>query len=156
MFFRVNLATLEVERLNVRNLSEVPGVKSNGQHYQLEGFALVEVRTPSCEMLLFHPETQSSSGHIDVTYRPQRHDGAYGVDMQMYTHGCELDFANDHSFQYHWPSGQWHLLMAIDAIEQFLKQEIGYTPHLREYIGHTFRPTPPKLANLEPGESAAA
>lgn len=154
MFLKVNRRTLEVERLNVSHLSEVPGTTNNGQHEQLDGHVLVKVHFPSGNMLLLHSDTEPSTGHVDLIYRPHRSDHEYGVEILRDSHSEPLRFSDDSAVKHAWPDGQWHLLRTIDAIEQFLATEIGYQPVLSNYIGFTFLPTPPQ--NKPASESAAA
>lgn len=115
------------------------------QHWQVPGYVLVEVDFhQGVEVKLFHPETKDVSGHVDVLYRPKRHDGQYGVDIQRYA-GCEqLDFADsDFSFSTFWPDGKWDLIITISEIEMFLATELeSYVPQLGKYIARTFLQTP--------------
>jgi len=137
--FKVNMETFEVEQ--VQDFRSLPGIQNNGQHDQLPGHVLVEVRFSGItEILLYHPETLPSTGHIDITYRPRRIDGEYGVDINIYAHQMSLDFGD--SSKHHWPSGGWHLLRVIDAIEQTLFKLVDYSPQLNSYIEHTFQQTP--------------
>ena len=155
MFLKMHRETFAIERLMVGHLSEVQGTTNNGQHDQLADHVLIEVRFPSGEMLLFHSDTEPSTGHIDLTYRPRRRDHEYGVEILRYGHSEPLRFNDNDAVKHAWPDGQWHLLRTIDAIEQFLAKEIGYSPVLSEYIGHTFLPTPLRLTNPA-SETAAA
>lgn len=143
MKFRKNIVTREIETLAANtDFALLDGAHHNGQHYQLPGFILAELKLPDGDMCLWHPETSESSGHVDVIYNPRRHDQKYGVSIRLSVMSYELDFSNDNEVKNCWPSGAWHLLQTIDAFERHLEKELGYEPQLSTYIGRTFQQTP--------------
>ena len=135
----IEQGTYAVRRAEVEHLHQLPGVTNNGQHVQLAGHVLFEVRfSGGNEFLLFHSDTPASNGHVDIFYYPSRRDGEYGVTISQYCQHAEVSL-HDRELQHIWPTGGFDLLMTIIAIEKFLEAEIGYTPRLADWIAYSFR-----------------
>lgn len=130
MKLKINLASYEVEQ--VVDFDSLAGSKNNGQHWQLPGYALAEVGIGQRQVFhLLHPETEGTkTGHIDIIV--DFHGNM--VTFRRYS-GSEPILFTDYAFQSMWPSGEWNLLMVVDAIEQSLKEkEVGYSPILRGWL----------------------
>lgn len=154
--FKMSMATLEIAIVQ-GSFKSLPGVTDNSQHLQLRDHILVEIEVGERRELtfkLFHPETDASAGHVDMYYRPKRHDGREGIEIRRYQHHEEVDFRESSTWQHCWPTGPWHLLMTIDALEKYLSgnlwQNTGtggdvpyefYEPALREWMTRNFIPS---------------
>lgn len=139
MKFVVNIETLEVRSVpENQRFDRLPHVRNNGQHYQLPGHVLAEYQISGGELLLWHPETSPQTGHVDIYYRPFRRDGV-GVAISQYIHHLELNFGNEVELRCHWPSGGWHLISTIVAIERHMAEIAGYQPRLENWVSLQFK-----------------
>jgi len=140
MKFKVNLDTYEVKEVQ-GEWGKLEGIKYSTQHHYLPGHALVEVRLPSMEFRLWHPDTDHSTGHVDIFYMPERPENELGVIIRPYQLGLEIEsFCGDRLHA--WPSGGWNLFRVIDAVEQFMAERLGYEPRLRHWIEMNFLTVP--------------
>ncbi|MCE9628784.1 MAG: hypothetical protein K8Q91_02190 [Candidatus Vogelbacteria bacterium] len=151
MYYKANLVTGQVEPIGRDHQSvwDYPGVKGNGQHFQLPGHALVEW-TGDDRMKLWHPETDQTSGHVDIWYEHERRDGKNGIRIANYG-DHELTFSSEGQLKYSWPSGGWSLIRVIDAVESHLQETLGGNQlHLRMWIELNFYPAgAPSLKELQ-------
>jgi hypothetical protein len=144
MKFTVNLETYQVGEVDPHaDWNQLEGVGNNTQHSQLPGHALVEVTVPHVEFRLLHPDTDHSTGHVDIYYAPYRSDNKSGVSIRAYQHGVEIkDFYGDQYRLPQWPTGGWNLFRTIDAVEQHMAEKYGYQPVLCHWIEMNFLTTP--------------
>lgn len=134
MKLKVNLATGNVTRI-AGEFRDLPGVKSNGQHEQLPGHVLVDVRL-SCgggHFNLLDPGTHSSTGHFDVSVRYSEP----GKPPTFHYYSANEQFVpaeRDERQWFVWTSNAWLLIHTVVAIEEFLEKEVGFQPTLRAAI----------------------
>ena len=131
MKLKVNLKTGEVTRVE-GEFKDLPGVRDNGQHFQLPEHVLVSAGIDHIN--LFHPETEAFTGHIDVSVCYDRN----GRQPTFHYYSGHEEFVpvdnpcNKQGFV--WLTGGLSLIMVVLAIEKYLEKEINFQPELRNAI----------------------
>ncbi|PCI30266.1 hypothetical protein COB55_00600 [Candidatus Wolfebacteria bacterium] len=121
MRLKVSLTAFKIEHI-VTAFEDFKDVTNNGQHSQLEGHALVALNMNDGILKLFHPETESSTGHIDVYYKPRTSNNW----LQTY----DLSPVTGENIRHRWPSGFANLFSVISAVEKHLESMGEYIPLL--------------------------
>lgn len=139
MKFLIDLKTLEITPL-AQGVSwgQIKGVTSNGQHPQLAGTVLVEYRPSEDEIILLHPETDPSTGHQDLIYSGGRRKWGGKISFQTYTRQEITNLLSDEIYRF-WPNGPEHLIQTVIVIENYLKNEVGYTRTLLRHLVANFK-----------------
>lgn len=108
----------------------------NGQHQQLKGRVLAEVRISGMRTTfsLLHPDTGPGTGHVDV-YVEYEGDNLptfhyYSQHEKFVPQAKPIGTVQDLV----WPTGGWSLIQVVLAIESYLEEKIGFTPALRNSI----------------------
>lgn len=133
MKLKVNLRTGEVTRVE-GEFKALPGIRNNSQHFQLDGHVLVGIGLTAGEghFNLLHPDTEASSGHVDVSVR---YEDTAPLTFHYYSGYEQFVPASHHARQLDvWPSGPLSLIRTVLAIEEFLESEVGFRPTFREQI----------------------
>lgn len=130
MKFKVHLKSLDVSVLTPDDLRNVT---NNGQHDQLNGQAIVDVRFGAfgADLVLLHPTTPATTGHIDVAVEYRNGTPPIFVDYNRQ----RVNFSEQTPS---WPTGVWSLIQVVLAIETYLEVEAGFPPLLRQNLIHGF------------------
>ena len=122
MKLKVSLTDFSVEEV-IGLFGDLPGIKHNGQHFQLPGFVLAEVQSGPSGMMqakLLHPNTEPRTGHADLYYEPGRYSADESpLELSWVRHQVWLSgLAGTESTT--WPTGIRSLILTLDAIERHL------------------------------------
>ncbi len=130
-----------------RNIVEV---RSNGQHHQLPGHVLAEVKfghqrgdqtdDEGFHIYLYHDQDHATrTGHVTLHVSIGEH-----LIIRRYCAAMQVDIRDTDAMADLWPTGVWDFLQTIVAIEKFLekKEVMGYIPNLEKLIINGLARTP--------------
>lgn len=112
-------------------------IRTNGQHYQLEGHVLVGFSIRDGNIYLLHPDTAETSGHFDVCVS-YRKDGV--PTFHKYAANERFFPAIEFSAREFWPTGDWSLLTTVLAIEAYLERKFDFRPLLKIHFLNSLHP----------------
>jgi hypothetical protein len=144
MKLMIDMNSMVARRIPGEDFSTLVSVRNNGQHYQMDGYILADVTVGGAEhptsIRLLHPQTTPATGHVDVTVH-------YDVNVPVpsfHYYGQHQRFVptpfGDGTQGDAWPTGGWHLLQTVFAVEAFLVSDIGLRPKLRETLFAALKP----------------